>query len=59
MKKLSVIIATVLFSFGVATAMGPAGDDTNEASHDVEISIPTSQLFLVVTAPVVEVFSFL
>ena len=37
MKKLSVIIATVLFYFGVANAQ----TDTNEASHGVEITIPT------------------
>ena len=37
MKKLSVIIATVLFSFGVAKAQ----NDTHEASHGVEITIPT------------------
>ncbi|HDR52697.1 MAG TPA: hypothetical protein ENN90_13945 [Mariniphaga anaerophila] len=37
MKKLSVIIATVLFSFGVANAQ----TDSNEASHGVEITIPT------------------
>lgn len=36
MKKLSVIIAAVLFSFGVVNAQ-----DTNEASHGVNISIPT------------------
>jgi hypothetical protein len=41
MKKLSLIIATVLFSFGVANA---EGDDTKEASHGVEISIPTVAL---------------
>ncbi|RIH65639.1 hypothetical protein D1164_08205 [Mariniphaga sediminis] len=44
MKKLSVIIATVLFSFGAANAVVPTGDDTNEASHDVAISIPTIAL---------------
>jgi len=37
MKKLSVIIAAVLFSFGVVNAQ----TDTNEASHGVNISIPT------------------
>jgi len=42
MKKLSVIIATVLFSFGVANAVVvPTGDDSNKASHGVEITIPT------------------
>jgi hypothetical protein len=41
MKKLSVIIATVLFSFGVANA---EGNDTNEASHGVNITIPTVAL---------------
>ncbi|WP_372949652.1 hypothetical protein [Mariniphaga sp.] len=62
MKKLSVIIATVLFSFGVAktisaqeinrgaTQVGIAnssvstGDDSNEASHGVNINIPTVAL---------------
>ena len=37
MKKLSVIIAAVLFSFGVANAQ----TDRNEASHGVYITIPT------------------
>ena len=37
MKKLSVIIAAVLFSFGVVNAQ----TDTNKASHGVNISIPT------------------
>jgi hypothetical protein len=41
MKKLSIIIATVLFSFGVANA---EGDDTHKASHGVEITIPTVTL---------------
>ena len=41
MKKLSVIIATILFSFGVANA---EGNDTNEASHGVKITIPTVAL---------------
>ncbi len=66
MKKLSVIIATVLFSFGVAnTALAQAGqgsginhgaalvggvggstsgNNNNEASHGVNISIPTVTL---------------
>lgn len=41
MKKLSVIIAAVLFSFGVANAVG---DDTKTASHYVNINIPTVAL---------------
>ena len=45
MKKLSLIIATILFSFGVANAVVvPTGDDTNKASHGVEIKIPTVAL---------------
>jgi hypothetical protein len=45
MKKLSLIIATILFSFGVANAVVvPTGDDTHKASHGVEIKIPTVAL---------------
>jgi hypothetical protein len=45
MKKLSVIIATVLFSFGVANAVVvPTGDDDNTATHAVSINIPTVAL---------------
>jgi len=45
MKKLSLIIAAV-FIFGVANAVvGPTGDnDTNEATHGVNITIPTVAL---------------
>jgi hypothetical protein len=45
MKKLSVIIATVLFSFGVANAVVVStGDDDNTATHAVSINIPTVAL---------------
>jgi hypothetical protein len=45
MKKLSVIIATVLFSIGVANAVVvPTGDDDNTATHTVAINIPTVAL---------------
>ncbi|MFW5823170.1 MAG: hypothetical protein ACOCU7_07245 [Tangfeifania sp.] len=45
MKKLSFIIAAVLFSFGVANAVVVVGqtgdnDDSNEASHQVTLDIP-------------------
>jgi hypothetical protein len=44
MKKLSVIIATVLFSFGGANASVSTGDDDNTATHAVAITIPTVAL---------------
>jgi hypothetical protein len=45
MKRLSVIIATVLFFSGVANVVAvPSGDDTEEASHGVSIEIPTVAL---------------
>ncbi len=44
MKKLSVIIAAVLFSFGVANAAVQSDGDTKEATHTVGITIPTVAL---------------
>lgn len=44
MKKLSVIIATVLFSFGVANAVVKSDGDSKEATHTVGITIPTVAL---------------
>jgi hypothetical protein len=45
MKKLSVIIASFVLVFGMSNvAIAQDNNDTNEASHSVEISIPTVAL---------------
>ena len=42
MKKLFLIFATVLFTYGVSRAI--VSDDTNEATHEVYITVPTVAL---------------
>jgi hypothetical protein len=44
MKKLVSIIATLIFTTGVTMASQPTGDDNNQASHRVGITIPTVAL---------------
>jgi hypothetical protein len=44
MKKLSVIFAAVLFSFGVANAVSQTDGDSKEATHMIGITIPTVAL---------------